>query len=269
MGGSAAATIKTYPFHSSMRDLCQELKHSVVVPTGCRHCGRLIYLYANSDGVFVIFDNLGKPWARHLCGLIRATTREYYSLNLVFSPHHRLPVPHQVTERNAEDGQSLCGSVVAIDKKLTEVFDGTHRYWVTPSHPLRLGQAVRGAIHVSCDVLVLEVTDEPTPSSDDLTASEKVAAAAEGKVMDITKHNETTQFFARAFKKGVKIVWGVFSNTNHLVAVYDLRVSQRCRSLCRTANRGTPHHILRAGIQTNDALTFATCNAARARQHDY
>lgn len=36
-------------------------------PTHCHYCGRDVFYYENEHGVRVLFEALGKPWAKHRC----------------------------------------------------------------------------------------------------------------------------------------------------------------------------------------------------------
>ena len=213
----------SFAYHSSMRELAQELSHSLIFPVLCRHCERLIYLFANPDGGFAIFDRLGKPWPKHQCGLVRPTTREYSSQGTVFSSRHRLPVPDRIVEGALEVGQSLRGSVVAVEDGRIEVFDGIHRYWVAPSNSVQVGQVIEGVVRSVQANLELLVTVVPPPTRDELAASETTAMAAEGEVIDIDKHNQTINLLGQLFEKRVKVVWGVFSNTNQRVATFEYK----------------------------------------------
>ena len=77
--------------NQSMSELATELGHSLLFPVNCRYCGRLIYLFADPNGGFVIFNDVGKPWPKHQCrdmppGRTSSTSRR----NVIF-PTMRCP----------------------------------------------------------------------------------------------------------------------------------------------------------------------------------
>lgn len=52
---------------NTLLEIASNAGQSIVFPTTCWYCGMTIYLYANHDGGFAIFESLGSPWPKHYC----------------------------------------------------------------------------------------------------------------------------------------------------------------------------------------------------------
>jgi len=64
---------------------------SQVFPIRCRYCGKSIYLFNCSCGCWILFDDLGVPWPKHLCA-------EYLIEEFGFSRQQVDSLVHQRTE---------------------------------------------------------------------------------------------------------------------------------------------------------------------------
>ncbi len=202
-----------------MRELALRLGHSLLFPTLCRHCSKPIWLFANPDGGFAIFDEPGKPWPKHMCGLIEATTSEYRSEH-TFGTRRVLPVPTSSTEGVLSDQQRVQGTVVATQGDRAEIFDGKSRYWAKPSIEVRVGQAVKGFICYENGVPHFILSVVTPPNQEALQAIEEAGLEAEGVELDLEAHKQRMELAQSFFGMNVRKVWGVFSNRNRLVRTY-------------------------------------------------
>ena len=127
-------------------------------------------------------------------------------------------MPTRAEEKALTIGKTVCGTVVTVERSSIEIFDGSHRYWVNPSTPVRIGQVVNGTVTSVLGVLVFQISVVAPPDREELARSEKQASASPKKAAtDVTDHNQTVKFFAPVLKKRTKVTWGVFNNSNELI----------------------------------------------------
>ena len=61
-----------------MAQLAAELGHSVIFPVACRGCGHRIYLFADPNGGFAMFDEVSPPWPKHVA--IEISARQHHTI---------------------------------------------------------------------------------------------------------------------------------------------------------------------------------------------
>src|SRR5689334_12719240 len=58
-------------YKQPMIQLASKIGRSLLFPVQCMYCDLIIYLYANTSGVFAIFQGLGPLWPKHVCSMQR------------------------------------------------------------------------------------------------------------------------------------------------------------------------------------------------------
>jgi len=160
-GGSHSLTFKvSYSYGRSMRDLAAELGYSVIFPTICRYCGELIYLYANPNGGFAIFDSLGIPWPKHDCWGIDQDSRDYTSVGDTYSKSYRLHVPEDAPTTYFTSEGVFTGTVVyctgtSILGSRYTFWTGTHLVELWASADLSVGKCFEGEVQLLQNAAVL------------------------------------------------------------------------------------------------------------------
>lgn len=140
-----------YSYSGSMRSLAAELGYSLLFPVTCRYCGVDVYLFADPNGGFAIFDEVGIPWPKHQCIGVRPEVRSYAVRGAAHSSGYRLPVPAGLPAEAPTAGQELVGVVVqtaVAQDSNAYVYDG-RKLWrliIRPAQPL--GTLLRGRIQI-------------------------------------------------------------------------------------------------------------------------
>lgn len=179
--GGAGAVPAYYSYHSSMRDLAQDLGHSLLFPVFCRYCGQPIWLFADANGGFAIFDSRGWPWPKHECWGINPKTPRYSEEAPRFSSRYRFPIPADKEPETPEPGASIDGTLIsAVDAtnssaRVVDIYDGRHIWEVALRSPIPLGTSIHGRVEAGTPVPVLkdlEICELP-PSSFTLSSQTK------------------------------------------------------------------------------------------------
>ncbi len=97
-----------------MAQLAAELGHSVIFPVACRGCGHRIYLFADPNGGFAMFDEVNPPWPKHVCPRNFGEATRYNLPPTRYSPRYDMPVPLDTLFADYKSGQRLSGAVVDI-----------------------------------------------------------------------------------------------------------------------------------------------------------
>ncbi len=97
-----------------MSKLAMEIGRPLLFPVRCRYCQQNpIYLFADPDGGFAIFDTVGKPWPKHSCGN-GTEDPSSYDVSSVSSANYDLPVPPHTPRADYEPHKHLRGTVVKV-----------------------------------------------------------------------------------------------------------------------------------------------------------
>ena len=105
------------PRHWTGRSMSQravELRRSLLFPVRCRFCGVQIFLFADPDGGFAIFSQIGKPWPKHRCSEMCQDPSSSYDSSTLCSDEFDLPVPWGTPFAEYEAGRVLQGTVVKV-----------------------------------------------------------------------------------------------------------------------------------------------------------
>ena len=147
-GGYCTGTTSTgYSYGKSMRERAMELGHSLIFPTNCRHCALDIYLFADENGGFRIFEVVGDPWTQHNCVGWTSSDDYHVPYGKPLSNKYKLPVPRDATTVDLKDCAFLRGTVVLVRQSRCIIFStGQKLADVIPSTPVRIGQFVQGQL---------------------------------------------------------------------------------------------------------------------------
>lgn len=145
-GGYSGAVF--YRYDSSMRQLARDLGYSVTFPTCCRYCGEDIWLFADPNGGFAIFDDLGPPWPKHECWGIHPESPRYTLMDPSFEKSGRFPVPKGTQAGTLTPNAQLTGTIVELGQagSTATVFDGTRVYHLYLPNAIPLGATVTGTV---------------------------------------------------------------------------------------------------------------------------
>lgn len=142
--------------NQSMSELATELGHSLLFPVNCRYCGRLIYLFADPNGGFVIFNDVGKSWPKHQCRNMPPRPDVFYFSPKRYFPHYEMPVPVEIPYCDYKSGQRLSGAVVSVeviqkphvDHEVYEsdLYRGHCRFKVTTEQEISVGDYIAGTV---------------------------------------------------------------------------------------------------------------------------
>jgi hypothetical protein len=146
-----------------MSELAAELGRSLLFPVDCRYCGDRIFLYANPDGGFAMFDDVGPPWPKHHChGRLGRPAEGYRFPASPFSPRYDMPVPKGVETVEYQNGNPLKGAVVLMKQAMVPrrvgdlydvvLFNGRFLYVIRTRESLSLGVFVAGIPRFSSGV---------------------------------------------------------------------------------------------------------------------
>src|SRR6185312_9680406 len=109
----------------SMVQLASELGHTLLFPVRCRYCKNLIYLFANPNGGFAIFNDVGPPWPKHACfGMRNMPTNDLIPPSAFYS-HYDMPVPVAAEYTPYKPNEKLKGSVVRVNPVSAPRFQGS------------------------------------------------------------------------------------------------------------------------------------------------
>ena len=111
---SSASERAKHWHNKPMSQLAAELGHSVLFPVQCRYCGDDIYLFADPNGGFAMFNDVGRPWPKHRCPGMSNVPVPYHIPPITFSPNYDMPVPMNVWFAPYDAGRKLQGTVVQI-----------------------------------------------------------------------------------------------------------------------------------------------------------
>jgi hypothetical protein len=137
----------------SMSQLAVELGRSLLFPVRCRYCGVQIFLFADPDGGFAVFNQVGKPWPKHSCGGRFHAPSSYYDPETPCFAQYELPVPSDTSFAPYNPGKVLIGTVVHIARedipragKLFRVvlYDGRALFSILSTKKFRIGVVIRG-----------------------------------------------------------------------------------------------------------------------------
>lgn len=152
-----------------MRQLAVELGRSLLFDASCWYCGRSIYLYANPNGGFAIFEDDRPPWPWHDCrGLFRGTS--HFTAILDRSAPVRWPLPVGLAPISPREGERVRGTVTEVTSTAVTIFSGRALYKVQTHYPVPEGARIAGIIREregSAFIDLLERIDIP----DDLDES--------------------------------------------------------------------------------------------------
>jgi hypothetical protein len=137
-----------------MSELAAELGRSILFPVDCRYCGDRIFLYANPDGGFAMFDDVGPPWPKHRCPGMPGRPEGYRLATCPLSPRYGMPVPEAIGMAEYRDGSLLKGAVVLIRQATVvrraeaffdiALYDGRFLFAIRTLEPLSMGAFVAG-----------------------------------------------------------------------------------------------------------------------------
>ena len=100
--------------NKSMIQLACDLGHSLLFPVLCKYCGSEIYLFADPNGGFAVFNDVGPPWPKHGCYGMRSGPATYSIPPAAFYPRFDMPVPLTVGPAPYRSGEALQGAVVWV-----------------------------------------------------------------------------------------------------------------------------------------------------------
>jgi hypothetical protein len=100
--------------NKSMLQLAAECGRSIIFPVQCKYCRDLIFLFADPNGGFAIFDELGPPWPKHGCAGMRGTLLPYCFEPICYSPRYDMPIPLGTPFTPYKSGQRLSGAIVEV-----------------------------------------------------------------------------------------------------------------------------------------------------------
>lgn len=150
-----------------MRQLAVELGRSLLFDSNCWYCGRSIYLYANPNGGFAIFEDDGPPWPLHDCrGLFRGTS--HFTVVRDHPAPARWPIPAGFAPISPTDGDRIKGTVVEVAVAAITIFTGQALYKVQTYSAVPEGTRISGIIREregSTFIELLETLDIPSDLS--------------------------------------------------------------------------------------------------------
>lgn len=97
-----------------MLDLAWECGHSIIFPRYCWYCGQLIYLYANPNGGFAIFDELGPPWPKHCCSGVHQNNQKYSERIQSYKDKYDFLIPSHTAPSTHHTSKEFSGMVVKL-----------------------------------------------------------------------------------------------------------------------------------------------------------
>jgi hypothetical protein len=153
--GSADAIPYSFGYHTQMLSISKEFGYSITFPTQCRYCKEPIFLYANPNGAFVIFDKLGSPWPKHDCWGVVRFGRDYWVRDSEFRKEYRFPIPMFLDYDKMLKESDIWGVVVkscpeSIGNEY-ELYDGYKILTVWSNAQLRMGRCYRGRVRNNGD----------------------------------------------------------------------------------------------------------------------
>jgi hypothetical protein len=157
------------------------LGRPLLFPVSCRHCGASIWLFADPNGGFAVFDDIGAPWPKHECSGVRARDPRYTDPSPLFSGAFRdFPVPDTVRSATPVAGTRIAGFVVRSDQTLfgrqLAVLCAKVVYLVLVAREYGVGTALAGTAEQRVDGTWLgKVRYLPMPTRADLNAPARTA----------------------------------------------------------------------------------------------
>ncbi len=205
-----------YSYHSSMRNLAIELGYSIIFPVHCSYCGQLIYLFADRNGGFVIFDELSPIWQKHECWGVYHNTDRYVVTNLICSKNYRFPVPENVTMKQVSQISTISGTLISKDSKDTSdcnalIYDGSSLSSIKAVSDIKVGQYLIGDVEWDGAVSVLKSFEILTPDvirpinvlCNDESLPTDIAGISSS---DIWRLQVDAELLKEAFAKGSKLL---------------------------------------------------------------
>lgn len=126
-----------------MRQLAAELGRALLFDATCWYCGCSIYLYANPNGGFAIFDDGSPPWPKHECRGLSIGTSQFTDV-LEYPPASDWPIPAYLTPAEASDGEQVNGTVVETTAATMTIYTGRALYKFATPRPVNVGARVAG-----------------------------------------------------------------------------------------------------------------------------
>jgi hypothetical protein len=117
IGQNSSESKRSSRWHNkTMSQLAAEIGHSIIFPVECWHCQCRIYLFADPNGGFQMFDDVGWPWPIHHCSRMpREPQAAYFFPPTRYSPRYCMPVPFDCQFADCKSGQTLSGAVVKVE----------------------------------------------------------------------------------------------------------------------------------------------------------
>ena len=137
------------PFPNCMRALAARYRQEITLPRSCRYCGQDVYIYSNEHGSFVIFDQLGWPWPKHIC-----PNAPLYIKEQIAKDNYDLFFPEAFNLYNLEQNLRMIGQIKGLRQRKVLLYKSKTIY----EKELSLVQAAKQIIKFGyCNNLVLTV----------------------------------------------------------------------------------------------------------------